>query len=648
MSETTIDTKVLAYLKQQHLTVNEALQIFIKIHSTMKEELIVNKQKNENHNELVSMIQKIIGQFDDNNSGNMINKLKLLETKLNTEFVNLKNNYGNILDNINNSTQDIKRTVKTTTEDAIETMKFTINDTFNKSADIIKKEKLDNIENKLNDLTLYFTKQLLSLSENLHNVINKTENENTVIGKIIKNEVEHLETSLKNTFETNINNVRENNTNMLVKIYETAKSNLSDILKTTHSEYEELENNTGKKIENLEEIFKNSFSSNLEILKKYNTDDLENRLKQSINDIILNIQNEINKKQNYEEKINKLNYTNVIEKIENILKMGENSIKQNFNNVITKITNIEEHTLKYQNNPSYKGKYAENEYEELLKTIIGYDLDTTTMKGGKGDFVLKNNKLSILVEIKNYKDTVPKKEIEKFLGDALTRNNLSGICISHSSNIPHKHEFDIEIINNKILIYISKCNKNIAIINYAIKIIELIENHNKQQNQNSDKSKLIIDETFYTVLQNEYSYLKNTLEEARQASKKVINLLDKAVSQNLENFLKFKILQLPGILACDKCPKICKNQSGFTRHMKKHRDDKKENNEAENNDTEDNENEVEKNNTEDNETESDENEEDNTNEIEEKDDEPESEEDNKFIEIKKNNKNSKKEINKVV
>jgi hypothetical protein len=84
------------------------------------------------------------------------------------------------------------------------------------------------------------------------------------------------------------------------------------------------------------------------------------------------------------------------------------------------------------------GKHGEKLFELLCdKLPTNYKVINTSKQGKNGDFVIEytidNIVYKCLVDIKNYKHTVPKKEIEKFYEDLSYSNYDGGLLISYQS-----------------------------------------------------------------------------------------------------------------------------------------------------------------------------------------------------------------------
>lgn len=124
-----------------------------------------------------------------------------------------------------------------------------------------------------------------------------------------------------------------------------------------------------------------------------------------------------------------------------------------------KITSIQ--TL--SDNSYYKGKVGEQKMLQVLTLLFPKNEIIDTHKDpNRGDFlIICESEKKILIDNKDYNSNVPKKEIDKFHKDI--ENNIdvhSGILISNSSGIARKDDFEIDIVNNKPVIYLCNTNKN--------------------------------------------------------------------------------------------------------------------------------------------------------------------------------------------
>jgi hypothetical protein len=146
---------------------------------------------------------------------------------------------------------------------------------------------------------------------------------------------------------------------------------------------------------------------------------------------------------------------------------------------------------KYKNNSSTKGNVSEAELYYILQSlmpsdeIIKVNSDTATcdLKVNRMD----KNKPSILFENKDYSRSVTTDEVKKFERDIQTQK-LHGVFISQKSPVTYKNNFQIDIINGLIHIYIPNAEYDTNKIKIAIDIIDnlalklrLIENTNDDE-----------------------------------------------------------------------------------------------------------------------------------------------------------------------
>ena len=146
---------------------------------------------------------------------------------------------------------------------------------------------------------------------------------------------------------------------------------------------------------------------------------------------------------------------------------------------------------KYKNNSSTKGNVSEAELYYILQSlmpsdeIIKVNSDTATcdLKVNRMD----NSKPSILFENKDYSRSVTTDEVKKFERD-LQIQKLHGVFISQKSPVTYKNNFQIDVINGLIHIYIPNAEYDANKIKIAIDIIDnlalklkLIENTNDDE-----------------------------------------------------------------------------------------------------------------------------------------------------------------------
>ena len=136
--------------------------------------------------------------------------------------------------------------------------------------------------------------------------------------------------------------------------------------------------------------------------------------------------------------------------------------------------NVSEILKKFENGSS-KGNISECITYNILLALypcaniehIGNELKES------GDIILtRHNKPKILIENKDHETkNVPKHEVDKFIRDCEIQN-CSGIMFSQHRGITNKENFEIQIHNKNVLLYVHQVNFDKNIIKTAVEIVE--------------------------------------------------------------------------------------------------------------------------------------------------------------------------------
>tara|TARA_X000000950_G_C13825922_1_gene624042 strand:- start:139 stop:1473 length:1335 start_codon:yes stop_codon:yes gene_type:complete len=127
---------------------------------------------------------------------------------------------------------------------------------------------------------------------------------------------------------------------------------------------------------------------------------------------------------------------------------------------------------------STKGDDGEKKLEPILhKTFPNFSIDKTASISHSGDFIISKKDLKILIDTKDYKTNIPKKEIKK-IADDMDYNDCHGILVSNNSGISEKDDFQINIHNqDKIIIFLHNVNYSGVKIKAAVNMIEFLDEH---------------------------------------------------------------------------------------------------------------------------------------------------------------------------
>jgi len=192
---------------------------------------------------------------------------------------------------------------------------------------------------------------------------------------------------------------------------------------------------------------------------------------------------------------------------------------------------------KYKNNSSSKGNVSEAELYFMLQSVmpsdeivkVGTDTATCDFKVNRID----KNKPTILFENKDYGRSVTTEEVKKFERDLQLQKN-HGIFVSQKSPITFKQNFQIDVINELIHIYIPNAEYDTNKIKVAIDIIDNLS------------SKL---QTISNTTEDEYSVSKedmdDIIDEYRIFVTQKLQMIETIKSINKQLLDKMEEIQLP-------------------------------------------------------------------------------------------------------
>ena len=319
-----------------------------------------------------------------------------------------------------------------------------------------------------------------------------------------------------------------------------------------------------------------------------NNESLSRQINDNIKSFCTSISDEISKtsKQYDGEMLSQSSLDNFIKNIDvkfsNVIDSTRKIVDSNKDATLSQLSNISssqialqtevKDVLKKMENSSSKGKMSENIVLNILRGLFpSAEIEYVGSQKESGDIMIhRKDRQRILVENKCYESRqVTSEQVKKFIHDVDTQN-CSGLFLSQEGGIVNKDNFEINIHNRNVLLYIHNVNYDPEIIKIAIDIID------------SFKTKL--DEI---TLTDDYPISKDTLEEINReyqlfAEQKVNQL--KMVKEFSQKMIKnIEDLQLPclekmlssrfgyitsGKFVCDKCNFIGKNPLALSVHKR--------------------------------------------------------------------------------
>jgi len=244
------------------------------------------------------------------------------------------------------------------------------------------------------------------------------------------------------------------------------------------------------------------------------------------------------------------------------------SITSSQNALLSEVKDV----LKRMENSSSKGKMSENIVLNILRGLFpSAEIEYVGSQKESGDIMIhRKDRQKILVENKCYESRqVTSDQVKKFIHDVDTQN-CSGLFLSQEGGIVNKENFEINIHNRNVLLYIHNVNYDPEIIKIAIDIID------------SFKSKL--DEI---TLTDDYTISKDTLEDinkeyqlfveqklnqlkmVKEFSQKMIKNIEGIELPCLEKMLSSRFGYInSGKFLCEKCSFVGKNLLALSVHKR--------------------------------------------------------------------------------
>ena len=255
--------------------------------------------------------------------------------------------------------------------------------------------------------------------------------------------------------------------------------------------------------------------------------------------------------------------------------------EQKINNVLTAVSENKQEDLKLHikldnmldklGKNTEKGKISENLLDFNLQNIYPTaEIKNVAYKPHSGDFwLIRKDKPTIIVENKNYKETVYGETVQKFIDD-MNEHNLCGIMISQNSKIVHRENFEIEIHNGNVAVYIHECNYDPYKIKIAVQIIDTFKARIEKQKIENGTVFTIELETMEKI-NKEFQMFNNKKRQHMAEIKNMYEILTKS-AEDMEFEILDEFLESHGLLTnvkkyiCGKCPRPFKTQKGLDTH----------------------------------------------------------------------------------
>jgi hypothetical protein len=233
------------------------------------------------------------------------------------------------------------------------------------------------------------------------------------------------------------------------------------------------------------------------------------------------------------------------------------SINQNNQTKLT--TELNDFLNKYKNNSSTKGAVSEAELYYILQSIMPSDeiikVSTDTASCDFKVIRMDKSKPAILFENKDYSRSVTTEEVKKFERDLQTQK-IHGIFISQKSPITFKNQFQIDIINGLIHIYIPNAEYDTNKIKIAIDIVDslsiklyAISNTSNEYSINKEDLDEILEEYKFFITQK-----LQMIDTIRSVTKQLIDKMEDIQLPKLKKlFIKIGNIENDNDFKCTLC-----------------------------------------------------------------------------------------------
>ena len=405
--------------------------------------------------------------------------------------------------------------------------------------------------------------------------------QNTIIGEILSS-VKDLKTAVSSLDNAFMGKIREINKEFVGSIKLFIEGSSSDNTKTYISE---LTKNT--------ELFVGRITNEL----PKNNNEINNKMKDILQlfqeTLIKDIKSFVGLSSQNENTL-KDYLSGLDSKIQNLQQPIYNFITANQETITSSLTSLRESNLiaqsdqskviedlgdflnKYSTNSAYKGRVSENKLEKVLNKL--YPMDEIILSKAlkeSGDFIIKrNNKLPILIENKNYEANVNLDEIAKFYRD-VNAQKCSGIFISQTSGIVGRSDYQIEINDGNVLLFLHNVDYSESKIKNAVDIIDHLSITLLEISKNTSIEGVTISKEELDKFNNDYKAFLNQKDiiifNIKEAQKKLIGNIEDLNLPNLSKYL-FTIYssEQKQEYKCDICGEVFSKKASLASHKKIH------------------------------------------------------------------------------
>ena len=262
------------------------------------------------------------------------------------------------------------------------------------------------------------------------------------------------------------------------------------------------------------------------------------------------------------------------------------SIKNEFNDKISMIKDITLHNKTEQTEllsdisklvqkmggSSDKGRLSEQTVLQLLYNLYpSGSIENVTKQKESGDFLLKReNKYDIMIENKIYNKSVDDVEVNNFLRDG-RKNNISGIMLSQQCGISNKKNYQIDVMDNNVYVYVHSVFHDPNKIKIAV---DIIDNLKKQLDLMVTDKNICMDKSILDKINKEFNEIvvnkQNQYKLLEEYTKNMKKYIDTIKLPNLGDFLTENggSININNEFKCEVCNKTLSTNIGLQNHKR--------------------------------------------------------------------------------
>lgn len=229
--------------------------------------------------------------------------------------------------------------------------------------------------------------------------------------------------------------------------------------------------------------------------------------------------------------------------------------------------------LKKFENSSAKGKLSENLLQNILEKLYpAACVQSVGTTKETGDIIMdRPHKPRLLIENKCWNRNVVQTEVAKFIRDA-EKQDCCAIFLSQNNAIATKRDFEIDIHNGNVLVYLHHVNNDPDRIRLAVDVVDHLKGRLDDLASDGEESGDVVPKEVLERINSEYhsfvSQKTALTRTTREFNKRMIKQIDELRFPSLEGYLSKKFSFSSSKFKCEYCDFVGKNQQSLSAHLR--------------------------------------------------------------------------------